>query len=712
MSLATADAANLQDCCVLENGEKLALLGEKTARAFSKQLGISYVGQLLQHYPRRYLKRGELSKIADLPVGEIATVVGEIVAVSARYTKGRGGHILEATISDGTSKMSLAFFGQAWRKDELVKGKRGLFSGKVGIFSGKLQLTHPDYELFEDIDEKDALAWAELPIPVYPATATLPSWRIHKAINQVLGIAKIDEVLPPELLAKEKVIGLTQAITKIHRPSSEKDFLDARASLKLHEALILQAGLLLRRRGYEEQSAPSLSDATLAMEFDKHLEFEYTASQAQVLAEIEKDLLSGRPMHRLLQGEVGSGKTVIALRTIMFAAAQKLQSVLLAPTEVLAEQHYESIKKTLGPDLSARLGLRLLTGSINPGDKKKVMLDLASGKCLLAVGTHALFSEKVQFADLALVVIDEQHRFGVMQREAIRDKGKKVPHLLTMTATPIPRTIAITTFGDLDVSTLRELPAGRRQIETHRVSISNPALVSRVWQRVGEEIQQGRQAFVVCPRISGKEYEEELEHSAELAPAAATEVFESLARNPALSGARIGLMHGRLSTEEKQEVMQKFASQELDLLVATTVIEVGVNIPNATVMVILDADRFGISQLHQLRGRVGRGSHPGICLLVSGGEEDSLSSQRLQALVETTDGFKLSEMDLELRGEGDVLGESQSGKRSQLRLLKVTRDGELIEHARSVAEELVKHPLPEALKRAIELMEPEAIQAS
>lgn len=712
MSLATAAAASPQDCCVLENGDKLAPLGEKTARAFSKQLGIDYVGQLLQHYPRRYLKRGELSKISELPVGEVATVVGEIVAVSARYTKGRGGHILEATISDGTSKMSLAFFGQAWRKDELVKGKRGLFSGKVGIFSGKLQLTHPDYELFEDIDEKDALAWAELPIPVYPATATLPSWRIHKAIDQVIGTFSIEEILPKKILEQEKVIGLRDAITKIHRPSSEQDFLDARDSLKLHEALILQAGLLLKRHGYEQQSAQSLTDASLAMEFDKHLDFDITSSQREVLAEIEKDLASGRPMHRLLQGEVGSGKTVIALRAIMFASAMKLQSVLLAPTEVLAEQHFESIRNTLGPQFTSRLGLRLLTGSMAPSEKKKVLLDMASGKCLLAIGTHALFSEKVQFADLALVVIDEQHRFGVMQREAIRDKGRKVPHLLTMTATPIPRTIAITTFGDLDVSTLRELPAGRKTIETHRISIANPALVSRVWQRVSEEVKAGRQAFVVCPRISGKEYEEELEHQSAIAPAAATEVFESLSRNPALAGVRLGLMHGRLSTEEKQQVMQGFTSQEIDVLVSTTVIEVGVNIPNASVMVILDADRFGISQLHQLRGRVGRGEHPGICLLVSGGEEDSLSTQRLQALVETSDGFKLSEMDLELRGEGDVLGENQSGKRSQLRLLKVTRDGELIAHARVLAADLIKLPLSEQLRKAIEILEPEAIQAS
>ncbi|MFY8050102.1 MAG: ATP-dependent DNA helicase RecG [Aquiluna sp.] len=697
---------------MLENGEKLTLLGDKTSRALSKQLGITHVGQLLQHYPRRYIKRGELTSMAELPIGEVATVVGEIVSVSARYTKGRGGHILEATISDGTSKMSLAFFGQAWRKDELTKGKRGLFSGKVGIFSGKLQLTHPDYELFEDIDEKEAKAWADLPIPVYPATATLPSWRIEKAISQVLGLADIKELIPKEILEKEKVIGLKDAVYKIHRPSSEKDFVDARKSLKFHEALILQTGLLLKRQAYENQEAALLDDSSLAMEFEKHLEFEFTKSQLQVIAEIEKDLASGRPMHRLLQGEVGSGKTVIALRAIMLAAAKKLQSALLAPTEVLAEQHFHSIQTTLGPELSKALGVRLLTGSMNAAEKKKALLDMASGKCLLAVGTHALFSEKVQFAELGLVVIDEQHRFGVMQREAIKGKGKKVPHVLTMTATPIPRTIAITAFGDLDVSTLRELPGGRKAIETHLVAISNPALVSRVWQRVNEEIQKGRQVFVVCPRISGKEYEDEPAAQDSIAPAAATEVFDSLARNPALSGVRMGLMHGRLATEEKQDVMQAFAAKELDLLVATTVIEVGVNIPNATVMVILDADRFGISQLHQLRGRIGRGEHAGICLLLSGGEPESLAHQRLEAIVETNDGFKLSEMDLELRGEGDVLGENQSGMRSQLKMLKVTLDGELIQHARELGEEIVKKPISKDLLRGVELMQPDALAAS
>jgi len=697
---------------VLEKGEKLTMLGEKTAKAFARQLDIKTTGELLQHYPRRYLKRGELTRIADLPVGEIATVVGEIVSVSARYIKGRGGHILEATISDGTSLLSLAFFGQAWRKDELTKGRRGFFSGKVGLFSGKLQLAHPDYELFDEISDAEAKAWAELPIPVYPATSTLPSWRIEKAIRQVLGQSEIKEVIPKEILDKEKLIGLSQAIQKIHQPTKDTDYVQAIESLKFHEALLLQLGLIQKRNSYAGDAAAVLDDVSRALEFEKHLDFSFTDSQLRVNSEIEQDLASGRPMHRLLQGEVGSGKTVVALRAVMLAVAKKQQSVLLAPTEVLAEQHFQSITKTLGPELSRELGVRLVTGSLSAAERKKSLLDLASGKCLLAIGTHALFAEKIQFADLSLVVIDEQHRFGVMQREAIKEKGKKTPHVLTMTATPIPRTIAITAFGDLDVSTLRELPKGRKPIETFVVPVENAALVSRVWQRVSEEVAKGRQAFVVCPRIDGKEYEDNLQELGKVPAAAATEVFASLQKNPALSGLRIGLMHGRLSSEEKQSAMASFAAGETDVLVATTVIEVGVNVPNATSMVVLDADRFGISQLHQLRGRVGRGNESGICLLVSASEDGSLASQRLSALAQTTDGFKLSELDLELRGEGDVLGENQAGTKSQLRLLKVTKDAKLLERSRLLAKEILQRDVPAQLQHGIELMRIGALSSS
>ena len=697
---------------MLEKGEKLEVLGEKTAKAFARQLDIKTTGELLQHYPRRYLRRGELTKIADLPVGEIATVVGEIVAVSARYIKGRGGHILEATISDGTSLLSLAFFGQAWRKDELTKGRRGFFSGKVGLFSGKLQLSHPDYELFDEISDTEAKAWAELPIPVYPATSTLPSWRIEKAIRQVLAQTQIKEVIPSEILEKEKLISLASAIQKIHQPLRDSDYQQAIASLKFHEALLLQLGLIQKRNSYASDAAAVLDDLSRALEFEKHLDFSFTPSQLQVNSEIESDLASGIPMHRLLQGEVGSGKTVVALRAVMLAFAKKQQSVLLAPTEVLAEQHYQSITKTIGPELSRELGIRLVTGSLSTAERKKSLLDLASGKCMLAVGTHALFAEKIQFAELSLVVIDEQHRFGVMQREAIKQKGKKTPHVLTMTATPIPRTIAITAFGDLDVSTLRELPQGRKPIETFVVPLDNPALVSRVWQRVAEEVGKGRQAFVVCPRIDGKEYEDNWQETGGVPAAAATEVFESLKKNPALTGLRISLMHGRLAADEKQSVMTSFSAGETDILVSTTVIEVGVNVPNATTMVVLDADRFGMSQLHQLRGRVGRGEQSGICLLVSASEEGSLASQRLSALAKTTDGFELSELDLELRGEGDVLGENQAGSRSQLRLLKVTRDSELLEESRMLAKEILQKDLPAELQHGIDLMRSGALASS
>lgn len=688
------------------------MLGEKTAKAFARQLEIKTTGELLQHYPRRYLKRGELTKIADLPVGEIATVVGEIVAVSARYIKGRGGHILEATISDGSSLLSLAFFGQAWRKDELTKGRRGFFSGKVGMFSGKLQLAHPDYELFDEISEAEAKAWAELPIPVYPATSALPSWRIEKAMRQVLGLTEIKEVIPQEILEKQKLIGLSLAVRKIHQPTTDMDYEQAIASLKFHEALLLQLGLIQKRNSYANDAAAVLDDLSRALEFEKHLNFSFTDSQFRVNAEIEADLASGKPMHRLLQGEVGSGKTVVALRAIMLAFAKKQQSALLAPTEVLAEQHFQSITKTLGPELSKELGVRLITGSMSTAERKRNLLDLASGKCLLAVGTHALFAEKIQFAELSLVVIDEQHRFGVVQREAIKQKGIKTPHVLTMTATPIPRTIAITAFGDLDVSTLKELPKGRKPIETFVVPVENSALVSRVWQRVAEEVAKGRQAFVVCPRIDGKEYEDNLQDVGKVPAAAATEVFAALKKNPALSGLRLGLMHGRLSQDDKQRVMASFSAGEIDVLVATTVIEVGVNIPNATTMVVLDADRFGISQLHQLRGRVGRGSETGICLLISAGEDGSLASQRLSALASTTDGFRLSELDLELRGEGDVLGENQAGTKSQLRLLKVTKDAELLERTRTLAKEILIGEIPPQLQRGIDLMRIDALSSS
>ena len=422
-------------------------------------------------------------------------------------------------------------------------------------------------------------------------------------------------------------------------------------------------------------------------------------------------------MHRLLQGEVGSGKTLVALRTILAVAESGGQSALLAPTEVLANQHFQSLRDSLGEQLSRVLGLSLLTGQMSQQERKKVLLDLASGNCLLVVGTHALISDVVSFYDLGLIVIDEQHRFGVAQRERLRQKANKSPHVLTMTATPIPRTLAITVFGDLDVSTLTELPAGRKEIKSHVVEVSKPSLVARVWERVTEEVSSGRQVFVVCPRIDAKQVEDaDLVEEPELddgpAPASAVEVFEALKVNKTLQGLRIGLMHGRLEADQKSEVMSKFTSGQIDVLVSTTVIEVGVNVPNASVMVVLDADRFGISQLHQLRGRVGRAQHPGLCLLVTGAESGSLAMQRLEAVASTNDGFKLSEVDLELRGEGDVLGRLQSGSKSSLKLLRVIKDAELIQRAKGLAEEVQKQGLGENLRKLIEKEDATALKQS
>jgi ATP-dependent DNA helicase RecG len=706
--------------CVLTETLKLdSILGDRTAKAFVKQFGITNLSELLEHYPRRYSKRGELTPISSLPIGEVVTVVGEVVSTSSRRLKGRSGNLLEVVITDGSKTLTLAFFNQHWREKELHSGVRGLFSGRIGVFSNKLQLAHPDYELFsQEIDDSEAKAWAELPIPIYPASGTLSTWKIQKSVELALSaLGEIQEVLPANLLKKHKMLSLSESIKQIHVPKVDSEWQAARDSLRFHEAMLLQIQLAQSRSKRNQVEASMRTAGELLGTFDKRLPFELTDGQRIVGQEIESDLASGHPMHRLLQGEVGSGKTLVALRAVLTVAQSGGQSALLAPTEVLASQHFESIRSSLGDELSRALGLRLLTGQMSTAERKIAMLDIASGKCLLAIGTHALISEKVQFFDLSFVVVDEQHRFGVGQREALRAKGKTAPHVLTMTATPIPRTMAITVFGDLEISTLVELPKGRQPISSHVVELAKPALVARVWQRVAEEVKAGRQAFVVCPRIDGELVEEDFEPTEEEeeqgpAPAAAVEVVEALKLNPALAGLNIGLMHGRQSLEEKTAVMQAFTAGEVQVLVSTTVIEVGVNVPNATAMVILDADRFGISQLHQLRGRVGRGAHPGVCLMVSASEPGSLAMDRLNAVASTVDGFKLSELDLEIRGEGDVLGNLQSGGKSQLKLLRVIKDAELIQQCKGLAQDLIDAGLPAETVKALELADAAALKRS
>lgn len=698
------------------------VLGDKTAKAFLKQFGFETASDLLEHYPRRYAFRGELTGLNELPIGEQVSVVGEIERTSVKHLKGRSGSIFEVMLGDGYGQLSLTFFNQSWRQKELSAGKRGLFSGKVTAFNGKLQLAHPDYELFEELDEDQAQAWAQLPIPIYKSSGPLTTWKIQKSIAIVLDACQVQELLPAGLLAKENLMTLKEAVRKVHTPLNAEDWKSARDSLRFHEAVVLRAQLEMQRLEQHQLASAQRSEGKLVASFDRILPFTFTAGQKQVSKEISRDLNSGKPMHRLLQGEVGSGKTVLALRAALTVADSGGQVALLAPTEVLASQHLSSIQKTLGPELSREVGLRLLTGSQGTKERKQTLLDLASGKCKLVVGTHALISDNVGFYDLGLVIIDEQHRFGVAQREKLRQKAKLAPHVVTMTATPIPRTVAITVFGDLDVSTLTELPAGRQEIQTHVVPVFDPALVARVWGRVKEEVDSGRQVFVVCPRIEGQEEEELQEGNSEaveleaeqsrLKSAAATEVFHALKQNKVLEGLRIGLLHGRLTSDEKSETMESFESGDIDILVSTTVIEVGVNVPNASVMVVLDADRFGISQLHQLRGRVGRGEHSGLCLLVTSAEEGSLAMQRLEAVASTNDGFKLSEIDLELRGEGDVLGNLQSGGKSSLKLLRVIKDAELIERARGIAKDLFEDGLTAGLKQLLELQDAQALKQS
>ena len=660
------------------------VLGDKTAKSFAKNLGLVTVADLLQHYPRRYSSRGELTPITNLPVGESVSIVAEVVDARERRTKGRVSHILEVRITDGSGFLSLTFFNQAWRQKNLLPGTRGLFAGKIGEYQGKLQLAHPDYELFlDEVSQFDAKAWADKPIPIYPASASVTTWMIQKALGIVLDtLGTIEDEVPEQLAKKYKLMSLNQALEKIHRPETKTDWSSATKTLSYHEAFLLQANLIARKIANEKTPATIRSGGTngYLAAFDSALSFKLTKGQQSVGEEISLDIAKSYPMNRLLQGEVGSGKTLVALRAMLAVADTEGQSALLAPTEVLASQHFRSISKSLGEDLAKEIGLTLLTGQLSTADRKKAMLQVVSGASKIAIGTHALFSEKVEFYDLGLVVIDEQHRFGVEQREKLRLKGKLSPHVLTMTATPIPRTLAVTVFGDMAVSSLTELPAGRKEIDSHVVRAGDKNLVSRVWERVSEEVAKGHQVFVVCPKID--------ESDKDNSGASVDKTTTELRKNPNLASLRIDSLHGRMDQEQKSDIMAKFVNKEIDVLVATTVIEVGVDVPNATVMVILDADNFGISQLHQLRGRVGRGQAKGLCLLLTGAEDGSIALQRIDAVAAESDGFKLSEIDLELRREGDVLGASQSGGRSSLRLLQVIRDAALIQKVRVEVEQL------------------------
>jgi ATP-dependent DNA helicase RecG len=687
-----------------------AVLGDRTAAAFARGLSLATVGDLLAHYPRRYARRGELTALTQLPLEENVTIVAEVLEVRNRSMRAKRGSILEVVIGDGKGMLTLTFFNQAWRANELRPGVRGIFAGKVGDYRGSKQLAHPDYELFEqDADPALAKAWAELPIPIYPATSTVASWQLQKAMGVVLDtLPELDDPVPDAVRAARKLVPYRGALELVHRPKVDADWGAARKALRFQEAFVLQAALLQQRARLRESAATAREAGRLLEGFDEALPFELTGDQTSVGHQISADLAAPVPMNRLVQGEVGSGKTLVALRAMLAVAESGGQSALLAPTEVLAAQHLRSIVKTLGPDLAARLRPTLLTGQLPTAQRKKALLAAVTGAASIVVGTHALLSDNVGFFDLGLVVVDEQHRFGVEQREALRLKGAQPPHVLVLTATPIPRTVAMTVFGDLDISSIAELPAGRSPIVSHVVPLAEkPGWVSRVWERMAEELAKGHQAFVVCPAIDASHVEAGDEGGG---AANVTETLEQLRANPLLSTARIEALHGRMSSDEKDRVMRAFAAGEIDVLVATTVIEVGVDVPNASTMVVLDADRFGVSQLHQLRGRVGRGGVPGLCLFVTTAEEGTLARERVEAVASTLDGFELANKDLELRQEGDVLGSTQSGGRSSLKLVRVAKDGELIAEAREVAAGILEvdprlerhEPLREALARRLD----------
>jgi ATP-dependent DNA helicase RecG len=701
------------------------VVGAKTAKQF-QPLKILTVGDLMRHVPRRYFSGTELSDLSALQEGEEVAVMAEVVDARTFNLPDRPNYRLpskprlEATITDHRGRLTCTFFGQprliSYWQGQLRPGARGIFAGKVTRFNGRLQLAHPDFVLLNEdgaviggAAHNASLASASRSplVGLYPMAGKLRTGTIADCAALALeSLAGIEDPLPEWTRQAAGVVDLESAFRAVHQPTDKSVINQGRDRLRFDEAFALQLTMAYRRADAASHRAvprPRRAGGLLDA-FDDRLPFILTKGQIAVSEEIMADLGRARPMQRLLQGEVGSGKTLVALRAMLAVVDRGGQAALLAPTEVLAAQHFQTITRMLGelasggtlgaPDQAT--GVVLITGSLSAVRRREATMQAASGTAGIVIGTHALLSSDVQFADLGLVVVDEQHRFGVEQRAALTAKAEFRPHVLVMTATPIPRSVAMTVFGDLETSTLREIPAGRAEVATVVVdTVRQPSWVQRGWQRIVEEVRLGRQAYVVCARISSSSSPgtdaENLVGSTEgdAAPAAAADdLFEEL-RAGALAGLRVEKVHGQLPSEEKDAVMSRFAAGETDVLVATTVVEVGVDVPNASVMVVQDADRFGISQLHQLRGRIGRGAHPGICLLFTTASEESTARQRLDAVASTRDGFALAEVDLEQRREGDVLGASQSGTRSSLKLLRVLRDADLIAQARTLAEQCI-----------------------
>ncbi|MEQ6903501.1 ATP-dependent DNA helicase RecG [Nocardioides sp. YIM 152588] len=705
-------------------------------KKFETGLGLRSVGDLLRHFPRRYLETGSLSRVANLRIGQMLCVVGEIEKCATHTYRdrrtGRPAYRVEALLRTDGARLTMTFFAKnqgtaAWHARRVAEGNRGVFLGKADRFRDTWQLVNPQMTIFGLADAEDGDADAPAGkladdrvsevldfgnlFPIYPLTKGVESWDVARAVKFALQVVEeLPELLPADLREEYDVLDIAQAYDWVHRPEHRDQVTRALHRFRFEEALITQLVLGRRRRATRALGATARTGdrGGLLAAFDATLPFTLTAGQTEVGEHIDADLAQTHPMNRLLQGEVGSGKTLVALRAMLRVVDSGGQAALLAPTEVLAQQHYRSITAMLG-DLAvgglfgAAEGtcVELLTGSMTKTQRTGPLSRVASGEAGIVVGTHALLQDQVIFADLGLVVVDEQHRFGVEQRAALTEKASAPPHLLVMTATPIPRTVAMTVFGDLETSTLSELPAGRAPIQSNVVALADhPAWFERVWARVREEVEKGHQVYVVCPRIAGDEAEADQVESVDVdengeavaRPASAASVEDVLARLTAgpLAGLRLAGLHGRLPADEKDATMRSFAAGDVDVLVSTTVIEVGVDVHNATAIVILDADRFGVSQLHQLRGRVGRGGLPGLCLLVTQAEAESPARERLDAVASTTDGFVLSRIDLEQRREGDVLGASQAGRRSSLENLRVLRDEDTIVEARAAAEGLLE----------------------
>lgn len=696
------------------------VLGGRSAGSLRKSHGVATCEDLLWVFPRRYQDMSQLTDIAGLRVGDVATVLARVRTANVRKT--RKGSMLNVVVTDGNRNLHLAFFrGVAAYKNMLRVGRVGLFSGKVGAYQGQLQLAHPLCVMSpagDSADPEEVEAFLAKINPIYPATASIPSWRIARSMKMLLEAADLtDDPIDEKIRSHRGLVSQRDAFVAIHTPTAMEQVEAARERFRYEEAFVLQTILALRRQAAASSQATARVGAQdrIADALEARLPFTLTDGQSQAVALIRHDMAQPVPMQRLLHGEVGAGKTMVALLAMATVVDSGGQAVLLAPTEVLAAQHYASISTllaeygragTLTGDASGTQVV-LLTGSQPAATRREALLKIVSGEAGIVVGTHALLNESVQFADLGLVVVDEQHRFGVEQRAALLERGSggTKPHLLVMTATPIPRTVAMTVFGDLDVTTLKELPKGRAGVNTFVVNeVEAPRHAERTWERVVEEVRQGRKVYVVCPQIGdGTPHEpsEDLpEDLAELDFAApentrgVLRTAEELTEGP-LAQVRVGVMHGRMHATEKADAMRRFAGpstddDSIDVLVATSVIEVGVDVPTATVMVVLDAESFGVSQLHQLRGRVGRAQLPGLCLLSTRRPE---AVERLEKVAGTNNGFDLARIDLEQRKEGDVLGTAQSGRLTRLRVLRVIRDEQVIEHAREdVADLLARDP--------------------